>query len=383
MYHFNVAQMRRDVLSETENIRLKTMSSNDQPQIIIKQHLLEAIEAGQLGEGGYLPSENDLSQQFGVDRHWARRALRELELEGYIIRSQGRRSVVAPTCQRRHSLALGSSPTFAVAIPDYVDAYDQSIVNGFMQLLSSKRLQGHVYSVHLDEDEERTFLSRAPDTGLAGLAIWLQHGTPAIANALDSLQRRRFPVVQIDRHLDSCETDYVVTDNEAVGFSLAEMVLERGHTLIGFASVFEDVSSVRDRFTGFRLALESRDIEFHEKFYKRMTSGDVHSIHAAITEMMSYREGRPTAIVCIHDEVAHNIIKEVLHLGYEIPNDVEIAMLDDLHQSQFSRLPVLTVRQRSREMGRMAAELLFERFGNPDLPPRHIKLPIDREPYDE
>lgn len=359
------------------------MSIDEQPHTPIKQYLVEAIAGGELGEGDYLPSENDLSQRFSVDRNWARRALRELELEGYITRSQGRRSIVAPAGHRRHSLALGNSPTFAAAIPDCVDAYDQSIVNGFMQTVSSHGLHGHVYSARLDEDEERTFLSRAPETGLAGLAVWLQHDTPAVANTLDALRRRRFPVVQIDRHLSPCEADYVVTDNVAVGFALAEMVLERGHTQIGFASVFEDVSSLRDRFIGFRQALESRGVTFNERYYKRMTSGDVHSIHFAIAEMMSYREGRPTAIVCIHDEVAHSTIKELLHLGYEIPNDIEIAMLDDLHQSRFSGVPVLAVRQRGQEMGRTAAELLFERHENPDLPPRHIKLPIEKEPYDE
>jgi hypothetical protein len=40
--------------------------------------------------------------------------------------------------------------------------------------------------------------------------------------------------------------EYVFTDNEAVGFAPGEMVLDRGPTRMGFASVLEIVSSVRD-----------------------------------------------------------------------------------------------------------------------------------------
>lgn len=346
----------------------------------IKAYLKELIESGFLGEGKALPSENELAQRFSVNRNWSRRALRELEIEGYVMRSQGRRSVVAPVSARRHSLALGKTPTIAIALPDYADIFDRSIVDGFMGYASTHDVHSLIYNIHLNEEEEELFLRKAPDTGLAGLATWPQHDTPAIANALDILRRRRFPIVQIDRHVSGSDTDFVETDNESLGYSLAGMLIERGHTRIAFASIFEDASSVRDRFAGFRRALEEHDIPFDPKYHKRMTPDDPHTVHGAVTEAMSYREA-PTAFVCVHDNLAGCVAQELLRLDYAVPGHVELATVDDVHESEIGGIPMITVRQRGSDMGRLAAELLLARLYDPDLPTARHLLPVDQAPY--
>jgi GntR family transcriptional regulator len=61
----------------------------------IKRHLLEAIESGALGPGDRVPSERELTEQFGVSRMTARHALRDLETQGYLYRLQGKGTFVA------------------------------------------------------------------------------------------------------------------------------------------------------------------------------------------------------------------------------------------------------------------------------------------------
>ena len=53
-----------------------------------------AIASGRFGPGDRLPSENSLSEEFGVNRHTIRRALSVLEEEGRIRVEQGRGSFV-------------------------------------------------------------------------------------------------------------------------------------------------------------------------------------------------------------------------------------------------------------------------------------------------
>ena len=62
---------------------------------VIKNHLLEQIEAGVLVPGTRVASENQLSQQFQVSRMTARRALKELSDAGYLFRSQGLGTFIA------------------------------------------------------------------------------------------------------------------------------------------------------------------------------------------------------------------------------------------------------------------------------------------------
>jgi GntR family histidine utilization transcriptional repressor len=63
----------------------------------IKEHLLEAIEQGDLKPGDQVASENQLALQFGVSRMTARRSLIDLSDAGFVIRTQGVGTFVADT----------------------------------------------------------------------------------------------------------------------------------------------------------------------------------------------------------------------------------------------------------------------------------------------
>jgi GntR family phosphonate transport system transcriptional regulator len=61
----------------------------------IAEKLRAEIEAGDPSPGGRLPTEADLAQRFGVNRHTVRRALEELSRAGLLRIEQGRGSFVA------------------------------------------------------------------------------------------------------------------------------------------------------------------------------------------------------------------------------------------------------------------------------------------------
>jgi GntR family histidine utilization transcriptional repressor len=61
----------------------------------VKDHILDRILRGALGEGDPVPSENELTRGLGVSRMTANRALRELTVEGVLRRVQGLGTFVA------------------------------------------------------------------------------------------------------------------------------------------------------------------------------------------------------------------------------------------------------------------------------------------------
>jgi GntR family transcriptional regulator len=72
----------------------------------IKETLKEKIEGGSLDPHERLPSERELEKDYGISRMTARRALRELESEGYVYREQGKGSFVAEPKLRQGLLQL-------------------------------------------------------------------------------------------------------------------------------------------------------------------------------------------------------------------------------------------------------------------------------------
>lgn len=61
----------------------------------LKQTLLKWIEGGDYPPGSILPSEKQLQDSFGISRTTVRMALKELEQEGFLVRSPGKGTFVA------------------------------------------------------------------------------------------------------------------------------------------------------------------------------------------------------------------------------------------------------------------------------------------------
>ncbi|MDQ2778439.1 MAG: histidine utilization repressor [Pseudomonadota bacterium] len=62
----------------------------------IKQHLLDGLASGRWPPGALMPSEAELVAHFGLSRMTVNRALRELQAEGLVQRTQGRGTFAAP-----------------------------------------------------------------------------------------------------------------------------------------------------------------------------------------------------------------------------------------------------------------------------------------------
>ena len=72
----------------------------------IKQHLKEGLAAGRWPPGALMPSEAELVALFGVSRMTVNRALRELQAEGLVQRSQGVGTFAAPLHQVSSTLTI-------------------------------------------------------------------------------------------------------------------------------------------------------------------------------------------------------------------------------------------------------------------------------------
>jgi len=76
------------------------------PYLRVKQHLKDGLAAGHWPPGALMPSEAELVAQFGVSRMTVNRALRELQAEGLVARTQGVGTFAAPLHRVSSTLTL-------------------------------------------------------------------------------------------------------------------------------------------------------------------------------------------------------------------------------------------------------------------------------------
>ncbi|RFB75650.1 histidine utilization repressor [Methylovirgula sp. 4M-Z18] len=74
----------------------------------VKQHILARVRSGEWPPDHRIPSESELVEQLGVSRMTVNRALRELSLEGVLVRMQGKGSFVSGGNSRSDVFAVGN-----------------------------------------------------------------------------------------------------------------------------------------------------------------------------------------------------------------------------------------------------------------------------------
>jgi GntR family transcriptional regulator, arabinose operon transcriptional repressor len=348
----------------------------------IKRELKNQIESGELPEGARVPSEFELARMYGVSRNPTRQALRDLELEGYVTRAPGRGSFVAPIQQHQRVLQMNGLQTVAIACPEMESRYTRSVVKGFVSRASEHKYHPMVYFLRFSNQAEFDFLADIRNSGIGGIAFWLQHATERTLNLLQKFKKASFPFVLIDRYVRGLDADFVVTDNIDTAYQLTKGLIGRGHSQIGYISTPLDNTTAEDRFTGYRRALKEADIPYSEELLGLIDDVDSEPIFSVVSRIMAHRR-RPSAYVCVNDGAAEKLIDTLSELDYTVPGDVELAAVDDNELAEALGVPMLRMSQAGEAMGAKSAEILLERIARHDLPPQHHFLKADFHPCED
>jgi LacI family transcriptional regulator len=69
---------------------------------------------------------------------------------------------------------------------------------------------------------------------------------------------------------------------------------------------------------------------------------------------------RPTAAFCANDLLALGLLQQCVALGFRVPEELAIVGYDDIEFAAAAAVPLTSVSQPRRELGRRAAELLLD-----------------------
>ena len=339
----------------------------------IKTMLQSRIENGDLAPGDTLPSEHELAHAYNTTRSHARQALRDLQREGYIERSQGKRSVVTGLDRRSQVHMPLVDNAVAIAVPHYQSHYCRSLIAGFMSAVTKMHYQTITYNLQFNPENEAVFLSRVLRSGLRGLAIWVDHCIPETREALLHIQEARFPVVLLDRYFPGVALDSVSTQNELLGYSLTRRLVEAGHRQIAFFSNGTHSTSEQERHAGYVRAMSEAGLAPSSQ-WKGEVAIEETDIYDAVARVMAFKQP-PTAFYCTHDAIASAIADCLKELGYRVPEDAVLAACDDDLCTLVRGIPMERMAQPGLAIGRKAAELMIARMNNPEKPVEKIELP--------
>lgn len=336
------------------------------------------IEAKQYEVDHQLPTELEMTERFQVSRITVKRALDELESQGYIYRKRGSGSyVLNQTPQAGESTLLDRMIAFV--LPSDGSTGLSEYIRGAAEILEAR---GYYMSIHMTNEspaKERDLLETLPRKGIQGIIVYPINARSNM-DILHMHYMNKYPILTIDKYYEGLPVASVVSDNQAGGYMAASNLIQLGHRRIAFVSSvsLEAASSVRNRYFGYAQALRDHGLaidpslvvlDYIEEWWQ---TGEQAYYQKLVKGLMDHGA---TAIQTENDYVAAKILIAAAELEIQVPEQLSVVGFDNNDIAARLDIPLTTVAQQFYEIGRKAGELIVEAVESGRLSDR-IEVPV-------
>lgn len=223
-----------------------------------------------------------------------------------------------------------------------------------------------------DDQQERRIIHQMIDRRVDGLI--LRTGNEDFERSyFEEIWERNIPLIVVDRELSQVPTDFVGTDDIAVGRAAARHLLELGHRHLLFVGDSPQVSTSRHREEGFRKVLS----EFSGASCVCIDYDD--GVGADAIDQCLRAAKRPTGVFCYYDNMAALVFQIIRQAGLSVPRDVSLLGCGNVGTVNID-LPLTTFDQHPFLIGQTAANLYIARTYGQQKDSRRELIPADLIP---
>lgn len=303
------------------------------------------------------PTLLDVAREAGVSLKTASRVLNDSPQLTPETRSRVR-EVMLRLGYRPNELARGLKARRSVAIgmivPNLADPFTASVVQAVQNVA-----RAHGYVVILtssggDETLERAEMESLVRRQIDGLIV-----APALGNVeyFRSIVGSHMPVVVFDQFMCDPSIDCVIVNNREAAREATEHLLAHGRLNILAIGVRPNLYTCAERLAGYREALGARAISERTLLVDHERELTPEALAAVLDG-----DTPPDAIFTLNWVASMLALRALRVHRKQACNEIALMSFDDFELAEMLSPPLTVVKQPSAEMGRISAELLFERL---------------------
>jgi len=211
-----------------------------------------------------------------------------------------------------------------------------------------------------------TVTGNDPHIEMENLNVLIRHRTDGLILApsnsqsvtlAEFLNRTSVPVICLDRPVAKAKTPYVVIDNFNGARLATNHLISHGYKRILCLGGETTLYTMRERLRGYRQAMSEAGLPSLED----MSVNDYKSAEYAIESHMA-ASTLPDAIFTLKNSTTIYTFETLQKLKIAIPKTVALLGFDDFELASTLRPSISVVQQPIEDIGRIAAELLFEQL---------------------
>lgn len=315
----------------------------------------------------------DIARIFNVSPSTISRALRDdtriseslrKEITEYAEKAGYRKNAIA------RNLKTNRSHTIGFIAPEIANDFFMNVAQGVEDELKKAGYSLIICNSNENPSEEKRRIDLLLENRPEGIII-----IPSSHEGkhLQFLRNTGLPFVLIDRLCNDITADAVLVDNTGGTYRAIEYLIQKGIRRIGFIGGDMNLTSAKERFTGYIRALEDYNIPLDNGIIQ---FGDFHveSGYRCMKNLMDITE--PPLHVFIANVFMHlGAAKYILENRKHETEKINTAGFDEMYLSPVLGLASCTVSQPVNEIGRQAARILFQRIRGENLPfPKIMRL---------
>jgi LacI family transcriptional regulator len=295
---------------------------------------------------------NVLNRPEEVSADSVERVSRAIEELGYVRNDAARK------------LRAGISTTVGFVVLDGQNPFYNDVVRG-AEDEATKHGIAILYG-NTDEDlaREKLYLDLFEEQQVRGLLI-APYGD--VNARLQRLRARGIAAVLVDRFSGDGRFSSVSVDSVVGGRLAVEHLIEGGRRRIAFVGGPFDIRQVTDRLAGARVAAEnaSTRVDIEVVATAAMTVED--GVAAGARILARPRNEWPDALFAANDLLALGLLQSLVVEGRMlVPHDIAIIGFDDIPFAAAAAVPLSSIRQPSRMIGRTALRIVLEEAADPE-----------------
>ncbi|WP_410511326.1 LacI family DNA-binding transcriptional regulator [Paenibacillus sp. BR2-3] len=255
---------------------------------------------------------------------------------------------------------------------DNSNHFFMSIANGIESVLKNEGYHLLLSNSQENYDEEIRCIKMFNTQNIDGLIIAPIEGASYYKEGVFG----DYPIVFVDRKPKSNSKygDCIVSESVEGTCSGIKAMVDKGIKRIGYISEELSLTSVNERFQGYKQALMECGLPFDESL---VLIGEISAANGYNYARTLISDHQVDGLFVANNIMGKGVVSYIRDSKVKVPEELGLIIFDDYEWTEVMDPPLSVIRQRSFELGQKSAEVMMSRIQNPQKEYREYRLPAE------
>jgi LacI family transcriptional regulator len=306
----------------------------------------------------------DLAKELGISASYISKALNNHpSISDKIKQTLKKKAAELNYKQNSHAANLrqGLSKTIGVIVPHIDQRFFSEAIAGIEEVCFENNHGLIICQSHESFKQECLAIDTLIHQNVDCILISISAETKSSAH-LQLIRENNIELIQFDRYIDDLDSYKVFNDNEEASYKVVQTLIDQGYKKLAFIGGPDHLDIFKKRKEGYLRAIKEAQLIIPYNFIVTDVLYKQRAFEVAM-ELLTFKEP-PDAFFTVSDHQSLGVLQAAESLNIKVPEQLGIFGFANEAFTELIRPSLSSVNQKSKELGRHAANVYFEKVLN-------------------